>query len=270
MKRKENISSPIFFFTYEKNKVHMSEHMRKSLKSYLVSKEGKKVEHYTYRLPVSILKEDMNVVTWKHNRPVDLNRVYEIRKFYKDEGIVLGIIFLGYRKGKFICYDGNHRCMALSSRYISYVTVDIMWDISHSDIETFYRYINKSISVPELYGMKERHIREVRGIIDKWMEDLCQKYKTHVSNNENPHRPNFNRSKMMNEIITFYKEYRSDYTVEQILKGILTLNKRYSQGDLIGSKNISGKCLKTGFYIYCAESTINESHLLSILRQDKE
>ena len=248
----------------------MSNKIKDMLDEYLLYDTKGSTSHSVYCLPVSFLKDGLDVETWKHNRPVDLDRVIEIRSTYKKDHYVNGTICLGYRKGKFFCYDGNHRYFALSSKYIDKVIVDIMWNVSHGEIESAYSDINKSISVPELYGKKSKSVIEIRGIIDIWMTEFCNKYESHSSKCNSPNRPNFNRSKLTNEIIYLYKEYGDKYSIKQILRAIVLLNKKYREGEYLGVVRISSKCLRTGLYLFCAQTSINEQHLAITLRMIKK
>lgn len=84
--------------------------------------------HHVYFVSPQFLIENeksKNVTTWALNRPPDLTRVDELRTYMKETHRCPGTVCLAILKNQVVCYDGNHRRLALTDE-ISYVIVDIM------------------------------------------------------------------------------------------------------------------------------------------------
>ena len=235
--------------------------VQKYLKEYfLYGSNNRKV----YKIPTKVFLE-LDVERWKYNRPADEQRVKEIRKSYKIKKHMAGCIFLAECDGDLVCYDGNHRRLALIS-CVRYLIVDIMWNVSSNEIKQEFIDINKCVSVPELY--KENNNYEIRIKIDEWVCELCKKYPRHVSSSPHPHRPNFNRDNMVQEIMSFYEDEGKSFTIDNVLSGLVKLNKKYKKGWKVDKKEVSEKCLETDFYLYCYERTFNTKHLLRIMERE--
>ena len=98
------------------------------LRSYRIAKTN------IYAIPHEIFHQ-LDIKTWKYNRPVDENRVEEIRQWNKEFNRMDGVINLAYIAGDgLVCFEGNHRRLALKDLPIN-VIVDIIYlDASVAEI----------------------------------------------------------------------------------------------------------------------------------------
>ena len=79
-------------------------------------------------LTTSNLLASLEISNWDKNRPPDSKRVTEVLRDITSSERVQGIIGLASLSGSFVCYDGNHRRLALSKSDRSYkILVTVIW-----------------------------------------------------------------------------------------------------------------------------------------------
>lgn len=183
-----------------------------------------------------------HVIQWKHNRPPDMDRVAEIKQYIQRTKRVDGIIYLAELNidGKitYVCYDGNHRRLALADAQSSFqVLIHVLWNASDALIRERFVNINKANPVPELYLDDSSHNEHLKVLIQDVVHDVCKLFPSHVSTSKCPKRPNFNRDVLTEKLWMYFKE-RSVYEFcpKSLIKQILNLNIRYMQSKSITSK----------------------------------
>lgn len=214
-------------------------------------------KEHLYLCPSSDLK---GVEMWRYNRPHDQARVDEIKSYIDKSGVVDGIIYLAEieRGGyiKYVCYDGNHRRLALKEMGETKVLVNLLLDADDEMIKEKFVALNQANPVPELYMIEgdEEMLEKVKSVVNDVVRDLVKMFPKHVSTSKKPKRPNFNRDMIVDQLGTFIMEGKLyDLGRTELAKKLLELNIKYMSGYNLPkrvSKKILDKCKKNRCYLF--------------------
>ncbi|CAK7994534.1 Hypothetical protein POVR1_LOCUS58 [uncultured virus] len=214
-----------------------------------------------------------NIVTWMGNRPADLKRVDELRIHMKETHRCPGTICLAIVKNQVVCYDGNHRRLALTDE-IPHVCVDVMISATDEMVKKEFENVNKSIQVPVLYINPQVDTAAVKNEILSFVKVFTTRYHAHVSGSRNPNRPNFNRDVFIDDLTELSLLHRDDSDIKVLLGNITKLNVAYSEGKLISkagkgkTSNMIEKCEASGLWLFLDNYKINRVHLKEIFKGD--
>ena len=211
-----------------------------------------------YLCPSSDLK---GVEMWKYNRPPDQARVDEIKSYIDKTGVVDGIIYIAEieRGGciKYVCYDGNHRRLALKAGLEDKrVMVHLLLNADDSVIKDRFVALNMANPVPELYMIEgdEEMLERVKSVVNDVVRDLVRLFPKHVSTSKSPNRPNFNRDQMVDKLGKYMIENKMfEIGRGELIKKLLELNVKYMGGYGASgkiSKRIMNKCKKNKCYLF--------------------
>ena len=200
------------------------------------------------------------VEMWRYNRPHDQVRVDEIKSYIDKTGVVDGIIYLAEieKDGciKYVCYDGNHRRLALKGMDETKVIIHLLLDADDELIRKKFVALNQANPVPELYMIEEDEdiLEKVKSVVNDVVRDLVRMFPKNVSTSKKPKRPNFNRDMVVDQLGTFIMEGKMyDLGKEELLKKLLELNIKYMSGYNLPkrvSKNILDKCKNNRCYLF--------------------
>ncbi len=224
-------------------------------------------DHYMYIMPSTKLIELSNEGTlklWSYNRPVDEARVEEIKSYHEKTGHVDGTIRIAYILGEgFVCYESNHRRMALVPNMN--VIVDVLWDVSKERVIEEFIHINRAVSVPDLYTDVDMDATAKEKIVE-YVKDMSSfKYKAFVSTSGRPNRPQFNRDMLVQDITKVWKDIGCP--IIMVLKAIDSLNNAYKDEKFgmvhskIKSTKILEKCSKGGLWLFAVDTNLNRDHI---------
>lgn len=247
---------------------------QRSLEAYKIKSCGKKS---TYLLSLDILR-DMNAKRWSRQRPADDSRVEEIHTWITKEKDVSGVLSMAWHpREDLVIYDGQHRWAALLSiRDDSIrVLVEIIWDATEQDIIESFQSINRSVSVPELYTDPALTDEQTHREITEFVTTLAKTYADFCSRTDKPHRPNFNRDRLTDELLSIWKDhYQKELPFEIIQRGIITLNMDYHTDEKSVPREVVRKtarmyekCNKSRFWLFAQYGHINKDHLDTIVRR---
>jgi hypothetical protein len=246
----------------------MSRIYREYFEKYYLFQSG---SHSIYKIPAKELINlhfDGSLKQWSKNRPADEERVSEIKQHYKETHHVDGTIRLAFINGEgLVCYESNHRRLALIEE-IEFVLVDMLWDVTQKDIINEFTFINKAISVPELY-VEIDFDAVTREKIINFVKGWTVKYKAFISTSARPNRPQFNRDVLTQEITTLWKEFNCP--IEKLLKAIETLNDEYGHENFrfdhsnIKSPKILEKCKKGGLWLFAIHTSLVKKDIETLL-----
>lgn len=223
-----------------------------------------------------------NIVNWEKNRPPDFTRCKQIAlQIYQTQQPLDGMISILLDDKvvpKYCILDGIHRYTALkhiweenrkpedlltpndfghsgNAKWLmeSVVILNIKYGLTQGQAEDWFRAINNSNPVPELYIAdntcdKKRCIEE---ITEKWMN----KYKSNFTPNKKYNRPNINREVFIEMLDEMYNRMNINNTNEYELEWKLDdLNIQvHNRVAFIRPKvtpHILEKCEKTGCYLF--------------------
>lgn len=206
------------------------------------------------------------VEMWRYNRPHDQARVDEIKSYIDKSRVVDGIIYLAEieRSGciKYVCYDGNHRRLALKGidetkgANGKKVLVHLLLDANDEMIKEKFVALNQANPVPELYMIEgdEEMLEKVKSVVNDVVRDLVKLFPKHVSTSKKPKRPNFNRDMVVDQLGTFIMEGKLyDIGRDELSKKLLELNIKYMSGYNLPkkvSKKILEKCKSNRCYLF--------------------
>jgi len=231
----------------------MSSAIKKYIESYKIRDTN------IYALPLDVFKT-LDIKTWKFNRPPDMNRVPEIHNWMKQFNRMDGVLNLAYIQNEgLVCFEGNHRRLALEGLTNIVVIIDIVWDTTNEIVMHEFQRLNKSISVPDLYVVENDATLRLQ--IEEIVTTFRKKYPTHESNSGRPARPNFNRDKLTDELTRIKKE-SPHISVNDLMKKLEELNETYKSKDKSKlNKNVITKCEASGLWLFAWSSTIPISDL---------
>ena len=210
-----------------------------------------------YAIPMDTFKE-LDIKTWKYNRPPTESRISEIREWNCQFKRMDGLLNLAYVPGDgLVCFEGNHRRLALIDLDIT-VMVDILWDVTDEIVMHEFRRINKSVSVPELYVAETEAGLKLE--ILQYVTAFRKKYGLHETSSDRPQRPNFNADGLIDQITRLQKE--SGLTMKDLSVRLETLNLKYADNpkDKL-SKKIVEKCWTSGLWLFAWSTAISATDL---------
>jgi hypothetical protein len=185
---------------------------------------------------------------WKYNRPCDEQRVAEIRNWIATSKRVDGVIYLAYVDGEIVCYESNHRRLALEGLTgIHNILVDILWDATDEDVKEEFQRLNKAVSVPELYVTQEPIVTEAE--LRPMVTVFCANYGSHYVTSKHPQRPNFSRDGITDQFYRLCGELQ--IKPPELKDRINKLNIELANRDKSGlSAKIVEKCSKSGLWLF--------------------
>lgn len=199
---------------------------------------------------------------WEHNRPCDEKRIDEIYqdivKCQKIDGIIYIAQVIKNDNIDYICYDGNHRRLALE-RYQNDIPIliSVIFNASNNQIVRNFVKLNKSCPVPTLYiDKKDRHNTIIKNIIYNVVKYFTDNYPKYISTSRNPQRPNFNRDNFIDKLYTFIKQHKINLDQEELLDYLLDINKQYKllvdNNQIVPkiSQRVKDKCDKYKLYLF--------------------
>jgi hypothetical protein len=221
---------------------------------------GKHGSHHVYWVPPTIFNQ-LPVTPWKFNRPPDMDRVAEIRSYMQESKRADGLIYLACINHQLICYESNHRRLALKEGMaadMAHILIDVIWDATDDLIKQEFFRLNKAISVPELYvdNSSEESVESVL----KAVERFCGKYPKIKSASGRPNRPNYNRDTFTQEFVRVMKELR--ITADELLERLERLNTELAgrdHGRL--TMNVVTKCRESGLWLFAWSPTLSVAAL---------
>jgi hypothetical protein len=209
--------------------------------------------HTVYWMPYTTFIK-LKVKMWKYNRPCDEERVAEIREWISESKRVDGVIYLACVDDELVCYESNHRRLALEGlEGLHNILVDILWDATDEDVKKEFQRLNKAVSVPELYVASNPVVTDasLRPIVD----DFCNRFKTHKKPSPRPHRPDFNRDKVFDLFYRLCDELK--ITPKELMERIAKLNAQMATRDKSKlSPKVIEKCTETGLWLFAWSSEI--------------
>lgn len=166
-------------------------------------------------------KINRSIVNWYINRPADMTRCEEIRKYILDTyQQIEGMIYLSYNKDttQFEIFDGLHRVTALcliacdklithdcqgafANVYDQEMLVNIRFNCSETDIMKVFKNINSSVSVPSVY--MDCCFNKIL-IISTLSNEFQVKYKQHFTISKKPIMGNINVNDFTNLLDHLY------------------------------------------------------------------
>jgi hypothetical protein len=210
-----------------------------------------------YAVPMEMFKT-LDIRQWKYNRPPDMSRVPEIRKWMKEFHRMDGVLNLAYIQNEgLVCFEGNHRRLALEGLDIK-VLLDIVWYATDEIVKCEFQRLNKSVSVPDLYVVETDATLRVQ--IEEAVATFRKKYPAHESSSGRPIRPNFNRDKLTDEFTRLQKELR--ISVPDLVERLYILNEKYKMKNRSKlSPNVQLKCGMSDLWLFAWSTTIATSEL---------
>lgn len=210
-------------------------------------------KHTVYWMPYTTFAK-LKVKMWKYNRPCDEDRVAEIRDWISESKRVDGVIYIACVDDELICYESNHRRLALEGlEGLHNILVDILWDATDEEVKAEFQRLNKAVSVPELYVAQNPVVTDasLRPIVD----EFCNRFKSHKKPSPRPHRPDFNRDKIFDLFYRLCDELK--ISPKELIEKISRLNAEMatrSKAKL--SAKVIEKCTETGLWLFAWSSEI--------------
>lgn len=196
----------------------------------------------------------LKIKMWKYNRPLDEDRVKEIREWIAESKRVDGVIYLACIDGELVCYESNHRREALKGlEGLHSILVDILWDATDEDVKKEFQRLNKAVSVPELYVTTAPTVSEAE--LRPAVEEFCDRFKAHRVTTKHPQRPNFNRDMIFDQFYRLCGELQIG--PRELLERIARYNTALStrEKDKLSAKVIA-KCTESGLWIFAWSSQL--------------
>jgi hypothetical protein len=222
------------------------------------------------------------ILNWKFNRPPDKTRCHDIAMdVYTSKNIVETMFYLSFNHltSMYEILDGIHRYTALKIiqtqnsinldllhgdnthtfgsncdanwLYNSYVFVNIRFNSKEGELIDFFKTLNKSNPVPEIYirdvGREKREI--IESIVNEWQV----KYNKHFSSNSKPNKPNVNRDRFIDLLDELYDRFQICLEKKHILQDKLN---NYNTQILFNhnpkklTQKIREKCSETNCWLF--------------------
>ena len=216
--------------------------------------------HYVYWVPVKVFNT-LPITPWKFNRPPDMDRVAEIHAFMKESKRADGFIYLACINHQLVCYESNHRRMALKNDMpddMAQVLVDVLWDATDEVVKQEFFRLNKAVSVPELYvdNSAEESVTKVLDVINTF----CNKYPKLKSTSARPNRPGYNRDTFTNDFVRVMKEL--NIGAEELMSRLERLNAEMSTRSRKKLSATCGqKCEASGLWLFAWSPVLNAKEL---------
>lgn len=224
-----------------------------------------------YSIPLSAF-EKLRVLTWNKNREVDAARVSEIAETIKKTKRVVGIIYLAHLDRSLVCFDGNHRRLALEKiTQVENILVMVMWNATVDAVVEEFNNINKAVSVSSIH-LDSCMSDSVKVLITDYVSKLAKTYPMMVSAKARCIRPHFNRDILEQDLADLLEE-DDTLTGEEMIKTIDIMNKEFVDGLVNPSSSCradaNAKCDLYGLWLFCDGRTINRRHFFRV-RKDAE
>ena len=215
--------------------------------------------HQVWWVPVKLFNQ-LPIEKWEFNRDPDMDRVAEIRNHILQAKRVDGIIQLAVIGKKIVCYESNHRRMALEGiEDCADVLIDVFLNASDELLKEEFRRLNKAVSVSELY-IAEKPVAFNDLIAAR--DAFCKKYKLLKVTTDRPQRPNFNAERLLDDFVEIVKEH--NISVEEMMRRLDNLNVRLSH-KAIDSKltdKVKEKCTNAGMWLFAWTGRINPKDVI--------
>lgn len=189
----------------------------------------------------------LEIKTWKHNRPPDEDRVREIHAEMVESRRVDNIIYLAHTSDGLVCYDGNHRRLALKGvEGIDRILVDVMWRVDDETIKQEFVRLNKAMPVPDLYTVEPAiSFTDLNTVF----QQFYKKFKLNKVTSVSPQRPNFNETMITNEFTNAVKALK--ITPDELLRRLYALNETMKTRDRSKlTQTVIDRCTKGGCWIF--------------------
>jgi hypothetical protein len=199
----------------------------------------------------------MPVKNWRYNRTPDKARCREIAVHLQSKPIET-VFYLASQKDKDIyeILDGIHRYTALKMVPIDYITgeityvlLNIRYDATEGELVDFFKSLNKSIPVPDLYLQNPDQVKRdvIQIIVDRWEF----RYSQHFSTSFKFQRPNMNRTVFVNLLDDIYEKY-DDLDAVELEEKLMRYNevvRQQFEGETIPKTAIE-KCGRSGLWLF--------------------
>jgi len=210
-------------------------------------------------------KINSSIVNWYINRPADMTRCEEIRKYILDSyKQIEGMIYLFYNNDshKFEIFDGLHRvtalCLIAENNLIPYecqgananlydqeMLVNIRFNCSETDIMKVFKNINSSVSVPSVY--MDCCFNKIL-IISTLSNEFQVKYKQHFTISKKPIMGNINVNDFTNLLDYLYdNKYNTIPKLQNKLKELNDHIKNKPPTKI--NDSAKEKCKSSGWYL---------------------
>jgi hypothetical protein len=203
-----------------------------------------------------------HIYPWKHNRPVDNERVLKISEYIMQSGIVDGIIYVANIIEEFgnilYCFDGLHRLNALKKLDFNYkILLYVLDGVTHEYVKDKFVALNQCAPVADIYLLNNNnHIDNIKAIVHNIIKFLESQFPNHMSNSRNCRKPNFNSNILFNELCNHLLE-KELYNIEykDLLNNIMKLNITYKLNNDLHKKlklnnSVLSKCKKNNCYLF--------------------
>ena len=230
------------------------------LREWLVGKASVEEQgsHTMYWMPATIFTQ-LPIKRWKHNRPPDDDRVREIRDWIQSSKRVDGIIYLACVDNEVVCYESNHRREALKGiEGLHNILVDMMWNATNDQVKAEFFRLNKAISVPELFVDDQTDVRvdDLLAVVNAF----CDNYGKLKSPNKHPHRPNFNRDNLLEDLYHIVKDTK--HSIDDVMTRLNHYNQDLRARDKTKlSKTVVEKCERTGLWVFAWKPRLSAADL---------
>ena len=216
--------------------------------------------HYVVWVPLNTFN-NLPIAPWKFNRPPDTGRVEEIRSSMRETKRMDGIIYLACIENQLVCYESNHRRLALKEGMpepMPAILVDILWDATDERIVEEFKRLNKAISVPDLYV--DPTAGEPASVVIAAVEAFCAKYPGLRSPSGRPNRPNYNRDILTQNLIQLTKELHVG--IEELMRRLEARNAVLAGSDSSRLKPaVAEKCRASGLWLFAVSGTLHAKDL---------
>ena len=212
----------------------------------------------------------MPVKNWRYNRTPDKARCREIAAHLQSKPIET-VFYLASHKNKekdtYEILDGIHRYTALKMLpcaflekarqkdkdigEIAYVLLNIRYDATEGELVDFFKSLNKSIPVPDLYLQNPDQVKRdvIQSVVDRWEFHYAQ----HFSVSLKFQRPNMNRTVFINLLDDIYEKYDADTVdavdLEEKLMRYNEVVRQQFEGVTIPKTAIE-KCTRSGLWLF--------------------
>ena len=207
----------------------------------------------------------MEIESWNGNRPHDPFRVEELKAYMETEWRCPGVICRAILNGRSVCYDGNHRRLALNPN-VPFVVVDVMFNATEELIMKEFDNVNRSVPVPDIYVKPQEDTKQA---IETWVNEFCIKYHYRRSNSSRCNKPNFNRDALIQNISELLVEL--ECTPKELFLAIEKLNIVYEKDTT--NKRLDKKqltpamkdaCKTSGLWLFAKARTISSEDIKKV------
>lgn len=215
-------------------------------------------KHTVYWMPYTTFAK-LKIKMWKYNRPCDDKRVAEIREWVSESKRVDGVIYLACVDNELVCYDANHRRVAIEGLEGIYpIQVDILWNATDEEVKAEFQRLNKAMSVPELYVTNEPIVTEAE--LRPMVTVFCANYGSHYVTSKHPQRPNFSRDGITDQFYRLCGELQ--IKPDELKNRINRLNNERALRDKSElSAKIVEKCTKSGLWLFAWSTHLDAKDL---------